>query len=306
MFDIFFERFKQKRRTVAYPDALPALPPRFRGRPFIDAGSCRGIQKAACGICASVCPTQAIHMENGAPALDMGRCTFCGACARACPGESLVFTNDWRLASTEREALIIRPMEYENVAPASAGQTPSSTDACGGKLAVPPVTQSLPENPERRFLLPELPISPTEEAAGAFARSFKLRQVTAAGCGACEADINVLSTIVFDIGRFGMDVVASPRHADGMALTGPLPQNMLTGFEKCRNAMAEPRHILAIGTCAISGGLFCSSDKKKSTTQAEGAAPHCTPDLYIPGCPPHPYTELDGFLRFLGKKIASL
>lgn len=284
MLDIFVERFRQKKRTVPFPRALPTLPPRFRGRPFIDDGRCAGIFNSSCDACRRACPVDAISLEDGAPALDMGVCTFCGACARACPTEALVFTTDWRLASTDRDALVIRP----------ASHTPGTSGR---------VTQSLPARPERTFALPELPLVPTRAAGGAFAASFRLRQVTAAGCAACEADLNVLTTVVFDLARFGMDFVASPRHADGLVLTGPTPRNMLDAMLKCRNAMAAPNLLIAVGACAISGGLFRSGPEMATPQRAEGVLPHLPADLFIPGCPPHPYTSLDGLLRFIGRTV---
>lgn len=279
MIDIFIERFRQKHRTVPYPGAAPALPPRFRGRPFIDAERCAAVGGEACGLCSSACPVGAIRQFEDGPGLDMGLCTFCGGCASACPRDALIFTTDWRLASTDRRALMIRPLPY----------TP------GGARA------SLPTKDDRRYALPQLPLQPC--AARGFARSFRLRQVTAAGCGACEADLNVLSTIVFDIGRFGMDFVASPRHADGLVLTGPVPRNMREALIKCHNAMPAPKPLIAVGACAISGGLFRSDKTFSSAQRAEGVPPHLPADLFIPGCPPHPYTELDALLRFLGHTV---
>ena len=287
MLDIIRERLRQKHRTVAFPRGLPALPPRFRGRPFIDADRCDGARGLSCDLCRLACPIAAIKNEESGPVLDMGICIFCGACARACPKQALVFTTDWRLASTDREALSIRPAEY---APGK------------GQL----VSQSLPYQPDRFFRLPELPLTPTRAAGGAFARSFRLRQVTAAGCGACEADLNVLSTVVFDLPRFGMDFVASPRHADGLALTGPVPRNMSEALIKCRNAMASPKAVIAVGACAISGGMFRALPGGASEQRAEGALPHVSVDLYIPGCPPHPYTSLDGLLRFIGRAVPAM
>ena len=287
MLDIIRERLRQKHRTVAFPHGLPGLPPRFRGRPFIDADRCDSAQGLPCALCRLACPIGAIKDEEGGPVLDMGICIFCGICARACPKQALVFTTDWRLASTDREALNIRPAEYVQ-----------------GKGHL--VSQSLPYQPDRLFLLPELPVTPTRAAGGAFSRSFRLRQVTAAGCGACEADLNVLSTVVFDLPRFGMDFVASPRHADGLALTGPVPRNMSEALLKCHNAMASPKAVIAVGACAISGGMFRALPGGASEQRAEGASPHLPVDLYIPGCPPHPYTSLDGLLRFIGRAVPAM
>ena len=128
-----------------------------------------------------------------------------------------------------------------------------------------------------------------------FAKSLKLRQISAGGCNACEADTNVLTTVVFDLGRFGIDFVASPRHADGVAVTGPVTQNMLAATLATFEAVPDPRVAVAIGACAISGGLFAGSPETTG-----GATPHLPVDLFIPGCPPHPLTILDGLLRLLG------
>ncbi len=128
-----------------------------------------------------------------------------------------------------------------------------------------------------------------------FARSLKLRQVSAGGCNACEADLNVLTTVVFDIGRFGLDFVASPRHADGVAVTGPVTRNMLAATVGTFEAVPDPRVAIAVGACAISGGVFAGSPET-----CGGATPHLPVDLFVPGCPPHPLTILDGLLRLLG------
>lgn len=127
-------------------------------------------------------------------------------------------------------------------------------------------------------------------------RSLKLRQVSAGGCNACEADVNVLNTVVFDLGRFGVQVVASPRHADGVLVTGPVPENMKLGLEKTWQAIPTPKIAIAVGACAISGGPFAGHPEVHN-----GADSIIPIDLYIPGCPPHPITILDGLLRVLGK-----
>lgn len=127
-------------------------------------------------------------------------------------------------------------------------------------------------------------------------RSLKLRHVSAGGCNACEADVNVLNTVVFDLSRFGIQFVASPRHADGLIITGPVPRNMREALIKTYEAMPEPKIVIAVGTCAISGGIF--ADGPENSKGVETIIPV---DLYIPGCPPHPLTTLDGLLRLLGR-----
>lgn len=145
---------------------------------------------------------------------------------------------------------------------------------------------------------PEEPFTPAtpQLTRSLFKRSFRIREVSAAGCNACEADCNVLTTIVFDLARFGIDFVASPRHADAVLITGPVPRNMHLALRKCYDAMPGPKAVIAVGACAISGGLFREMDQ-----EAGGVAPHLGIDVFIPGCPPNPYTILDGLLRFLGR-----
>lgn len=128
-----------------------------------------------------------------------------------------------------------------------------------------------------------------------FGRSLKLRQVSAGGCNACEADTNVLGTLAWDLGRFGIQFVASPRHADGLLITGPVTKNMELALKKTYQAVPEPKIVIAVGACAISGGPYFDHPQVKN-----GADAVVPVDLYIPGCPPHPLTILDGLLRFMG------
>jgi Ni,Fe-hydrogenase III small subunit/NAD-dependent dihydropyrimidine dehydrogenase PreA subunit len=129
-----------------------------------------------------------------------------------------------------------------------------------------------------------------------FGRSLKLRQVSAGGCNACESEVNVLSGVVWDLGRFGIQIVASPRHADGLIITGPVTANMRLALEKTYAAVAPPKIVIAVGACAISGGPYL--DHPEAHNGADAVVPV---DLYVPGCPPHPLTILDGLLRLLGR-----
>jgi Ni,Fe-hydrogenase III small subunit len=129
-----------------------------------------------------------------------------------------------------------------------------------------------------------------------FKRSLRLREVSAGGCNACEADTNVLNTLVFDLGRFGIQFVASPRHADGLLITGPVTENMRLPLQKTYDATPSPKIVIAVGACAISGGIY-----RNNPEAGTGADTLLPVDLYVPGCPPHPYTILDGLLRLLGR-----
>jgi len=129
-----------------------------------------------------------------------------------------------------------------------------------------------------------------------FGRSLKLRQVSAGGSGACEADLNVLGTIVFDLGRFGIQFVASPRHADGLVVTGPVSENMRSALLETYAAIPAPKVVIAVGTEAISGGIFRGQPEVHN-----GCGSFLPVDLFIPGWPPHPLTILDGLLRLVGR-----
>jgi Ni,Fe-hydrogenase III small subunit/ferredoxin len=129
-----------------------------------------------------------------------------------------------------------------------------------------------------------------------FGRSLRLRQVCAGSCNGCEAELQALGNVVFDLGRFGIQFVASPRHADGLVVTGPISENMRIALRETYAAVPLPRLVIAVGACAISGGPFRGSPEVHDG--CDGLLPV---DLYIPGCPPHPLTLLDGLLRLLGR-----
>lgn len=211
-----------------------------------------------CDACVPVCPTRAIVREPGTPvALDLGRCVFCAACAELCPQGAITPTGDYRMAVRRREDLVLGGPGQEQVRLAAA------LDDRLRKL---------------------------------FGRSLRLRQVSAGGCNACEADTNVLGTIGWDLGRFGIQFVASPRHADGLLVTGPVTCGMELALRKTYDAVPAPKLVIAVGACAISGGPFIGHPQVN-----HGAASAVPVDLFIPGCPPHPLTILHGLLSLLGR-----
>jgi Ni,Fe-hydrogenase III small subunit/ferredoxin len=129
-----------------------------------------------------------------------------------------------------------------------------------------------------------------------FGRSLKLRSVTAGSCNGCDLELQALNNVVFDLQRFGIDIVASPRHADGLIVTGAVSRNMHYALREAYAAVPEPKIVIAVGACAISGGPF--RDFPEVHNGVDSTLPV---DLYIAGCPPHPITILDGLLRLLGR-----
>ncbi len=266
MFQVALARVKQGQRTIAYPAAEPVLPDRFRGLPVIDKSQCRD----GCQACAEACPTDAIIVNESGPQLDLGRCLFCTDCTEACPTGAIRHTRDYRLATRDRDDLVLQSSPL----PLGEGQ---------GVRATLKLADALEERSRRLF-----------------GRSLKLRQVSAGGCNACEAELNVLGTVVFDLGRFGIQFVASPRHADGIVVTGAVSENMRTALLETYAAVPAPKLVIAVGACAISGGPFVDNPEVHN-----GCTSLLPVDLYVPGCPPHPVTILDGLLRLLGRLDSS-
>ena len=128
-----------------------------------------------------------------------------------------------------------------------------------------------------------------------FGRSLKLRSVSAGGCNGCELEINATGNVNFDSSRFGIDIVASPRHADALVLSGPITQNMAEALELCWHGMPDPKFVIAVGACAISGGVF-----EPSPALDRSFLGRFEPDLYVAGCPPHPLSIVNGILDLIG------
>lgn len=147
---------------------------------------------------------------------------------------------------------------------------------------------------ETKIIKPEIA---KEKIRNYFGKSLKLRQISAGGCNGCELELNALSNVNFDMGRYGIEFVASPRHADGVVITGPLTQNMVNATEICYEAVPNPKIIILFGACAITGGIFQESNELERIFLEKNKI-----DLYIPGCPPHPLTFINGLLDWLDKK----
>jgi len=205
-----------------------------------------------------VCPTGAL--KNSPVSIDMGKCVFCGECARACKNAEIEISSSHHIAADSREKLIVKP---------------------GDKYAD----------------FEETAVAARAEIKKLFGRSLKLRQVSAGGCNGCEMELNACSNVNFDMGRFGLDFVASPRHADGIVITGPVTKNMSPALEDTYKAVPAPKILIAAGTCAISGGVFKDSDALDRSFFERHKI-----DLYVPGCPVHPLTFVNGVLKLIGRK----
>ena len=224
---------------------------------------------------------------QGLPCLDNARCKKdCQACIEACPANAISRSSDGIVLDTGKCLF------------------------CGKCASLCPegVIRFSNEHDMATFSREELlrkdsseathELQPRDEIHKLCKRSLRIRQVSAGGCAACELDFNVLNTLAWDMARLHIQVVASPRHADCLLVTGPISKNMLLALQKTYAAVPEPCFVIACGACAISGGIHAESPEVRSGL--EGILPV---DLYVPGCPPHPATLLDAMIRFMGLKM---
>jgi Ni,Fe-hydrogenase III small subunit/NAD-dependent dihydropyrimidine dehydrogenase PreA subunit len=221
---------------------------------------------------------------RGRPEIDTGRCvTGCGDCIDICPTGALALAGQTPQLDLGR---CIFCAECAAACPAGAISFTADWHLASSRRA------GLVINDDERPRVEAL----GDELRRLLGRSLRLRQVSAGGCNGCEVEANALGNIVFDAGRFGIEFVASPRHADGVLITGPVTENMRRALLITYEAVADPRLVIAAGACAISGGPF-----RGNAEVANGIENLLPVDLYIPGCPPHPLTILDGLLRLLGR-----
>lgn len=189
--------------------------------------------------------------------IDLGKCVFCNACHFMVPGK-IEFTADYRIATNNRQSLIIK-----------AGE-------------------DMPIKLDPTFI--------SRETGKLFKKALKLRQVSAGGDNSTEMELNAAGNVNFDMGRYGIEFVASPRHADGMVLTGPITANMAKAVELTWEAIPAPRLLILAGTDAISGGIFSGSPALDRNFLRDKKV-----DLYVPGNPAHPLTFIHGILGLTGR-----
>ena len=189
--------------------------------------------------------------------INLAKCVFCKECQFYSSGK-VKFTNDFKIATNDINRLVVK-----------AGN-------------IDPIT-----------LDPKLV---RKEIKSYFGRALKLRQVSAAGDNSAEMELNAAGNVNFDMGRYGIEFVASPRHADGVVITGPISENMAEPLEICYEAIPSPKILVLVGTDAISGGIFANS---KAINRNFLSKYHV--DLYVPGNPPHPLTFINGILSLTGR-----
>jgi Ni,Fe-hydrogenase III small subunit len=250
--------------TTRYP-AEPSVPPdRFRGAPVLRAGS--HLPPPA------VCPTGAlserVDHDGRHVALDLARCIFCGRCAEDPWADAIATGRAFELASRTRADLRIEVLD-DVPGPASA------------RVARDPDADADRASSEIRRVL---------------GRSLHLRHLDAGSCNACDWELTALLNPVYDVRRLGIDFVASPRHADGVVVTGPVTRNLETAVHRTYEAIPDPRIVIAVGACAASGGIV-----GEGYASAGGVDRVLPVDVYIPGCPPRPEAIIFGILVAIGR-----
>ena len=264
--------------TANYPGEPAKISERFRGRPSFDFDKWKDARPAA-----EVCPTGAISLsdEGGSRrvTVDYGLCVFCGLCAEASSDQAVRITQEFALATTDRCNLVFTA-EYT----LNADRTHHTLRKVDRQLV----------NADTD--IENLGQKARETIHKILGRSLAIREVDAGSCNGCELEIVALNNPIHDIERFGIHFVASPRHADLLLVTGPVTRNMEVALLKTHRAMAEPKVVVAVGACGISGGIF--GENYASLGSVDKVLPV---DVYIPGCPPRPQALLHGILLAVGR-----
>jgi len=275
--------------TTNYPSTPPEISSQARGRPEIDFANWKDARPAA-----AICPTGAIAFEdsNGVrtTALDLGKCIFCGLCAEV--DAAIRMTNVCELAARRGEDLTFRakhelnPDGTHRAMVVSPSPHPTLSPLCGsgaGKTGGRREFEATGRELQARI----------NQVLG---RSLHIREVDAGSCNGCEIEIVGLNSPVYDIERFGIHFVASPRHADMLLVTGPVTRNMELALRKTYDAMPAPRLVVAVGACGCSGGIL-----GQNYASCGGVDRVIPVDVYIPGCPPNPHALLHGIRLAIGR-----
>ncbi len=280
--------------TENYPATPPQTSSRARGKPEIDWANWKDARPAT-----AICPTGAIsHQDaNGRrlAKLDLASCIFCGLCAEV--DKAIRMTNMCECAARRREELATSATY--TLKPDGSHEKMISPPAKSGRAALPRGQDDPPVVPidGQSESLETLGRQIQERANKMFGRSLHIREVDAGSCNGCEIEIVNLNSPIYDIERFGIHFVASPRHADMLLVTGPVTRNMELALRKTYDAMSAPRLVVAVGACGCSGGIFGINYATR------GGVDSVIPvDIYIPGCPPNPHALLQGILLFMGRK----
>jgi Ni,Fe-hydrogenase III small subunit/NAD-dependent dihydropyrimidine dehydrogenase PreA subunit len=245
--------FRSPAETSRYPLDAPLLAPAWRGLPEVDAHLC-GSRDTCALACVAACPTRAIAASPEAWSIDAGLCIFCGACADTCPNGALSMGKRVELAAADRSTLI----------------TPSDRSGASSALEADRLRARIHAR---------------------FGRSVHVRHLDAGSCNGCDWEINALLNPYHDIQRLGVDFVASPRHADLLLVTGCMTRNLEEAALRTYEAMPEPKLVVAVGACAVSGGVFAGSPMIRT-----GVAQVLPVDVYVPGCPARPEAVIEGIL----------
>jgi Ni,Fe-hydrogenase III small subunit/formate hydrogenlyase subunit 6/NADH:ubiquinone oxidoreductase subunit I len=277
MFEILRKSLATGIVTTDYPRSPAPASGRARGRPEIDFANWKDARPAA-----SACPTQALayedHRGTRTIKLDLANCTFCGLCAEA--DGAIRMTHHRELATARRTDLALTA-SY-------------SLDATGAHKALLQAPASAPRPSERS--LEELGAVAADRIRNILGRSLHIREVDAGSCNGCEVEIVGLNSPIYDVERFGIHFVASPRHADMLLVTGPVSRNMELALRKTYDATPAPRLVVAAGACACAGGIF-----GQNYASLGGVDKVIPVDVYIPGCPPTPHALLQGILTAIGR-----
>jgi Ni,Fe-hydrogenase III small subunit/Pyruvate/2-oxoacid:ferredoxin oxidoreductase delta subunit len=283
MFKILQKSVSTGIATANYPAEPARISERFRGRPSFDFEKWKDARPAA-----DVCPTGAISARDKGSSrtvtVDYGLCVFCGLCAEASSDQAVRITQEFELATTDRRNLVLTA-DY-------------TLNAGGSHRALCKVDRQFSKAEAN---LERIGQKTRETIHKILGRSLHIREVDAGSCNGCEQEIVALNNPVHDIERFGIHFVASPRHADMLLVTGPVTRNMELALVKTHRAMAEPKVVVAVGACGISGGIF--GENYASLGGVDKVLPV---DVYIPGCPPRPQALLHGILLAVGRLAETL